>query len=181
MPRNMKFSISQHDYTADRQMAKSEWVTADITKILLKKVKEKKELFFNRETGLWNPNLKNIKVFLYVQWVKYWIIQWLKRNWTKNQNTFAQANLITANKPDFLKCFLIAKSARENKLPVLNWCISFREYRGYRLYFTKPNLLTRSTTQQIWTYRMMNYLFHWDFVKKTWKDQNLTSGWVIQE
>lgn len=43
------------------------------------------------------------------------------------------------------------------------------------------HLLTVSAKQQIWTYRMMNYLFHWDLMKKTGKEQHLTSSWVMQE
>lgn len=43
------------------------------------------------------------------------------------------------------------------------------------------HLLTVSAKQQIWTYRMMKYLFHWDLMKKTGKEQHLTSSWVMQE
>lgn len=43
------------------------------------------------------------------------------------------------------------------------------------------HLLTVSAKQQIWTYRMMNYLFHWDLMKETGKEQLLTSSSVMQE
>lgn len=43
------------------------------------------------------------------------------------------------------------------------------------------HLLTVRAKQQIQTCRMMNYLFHWDLMKKTGKEQHLTSSWVMQE
>lgn len=52
-------------------MAKSEWITVDIAKILVKKVEETKELFFSGGTVPWNLNLSNTQVLRYVQHVKY--------------------------------------------------------------------------------------------------------------
>lgn len=62
---------SQYHYIAARQMAKSEWVTVDIAKILVNKVEETKKLFFNGERVPWNLNLNNTQVFWHIQQVKY--------------------------------------------------------------------------------------------------------------
>lgn len=138
MPRN---STSQHHYVAARQMAKSEKVTVDIAKILVKKVEETKKLFVNGETVQWNLNLNlnNNQVFWHIQQVKHWIVQWLKKNWTKNWDTFAQASLITANKANFLKQFLITKCAHE-KLRYLCWTAASHSGTTEWIdwYFTKP-------------------------------------------
>lgn len=62
-----------------------------------------------------------------------------KKNWTKNWDTFAQASLITANKANFLKQFLITKCAHE-KLRNLCWTAASHSENTEWIdwYVTKP-------------------------------------------